>query len=150
MKTLTGEQILSNLNEALMLHEGRINKEIAELEAKREENRKNYAKSVSVVAGIEKALRKNHLLIHSVTGGVTGHGSLQITAVSDGKFRFIKDRGYNASGGSKNHSTLRAKGLKLQGSIKETAKVKTVSVNEYSLEKRGDDKKNIVLISIWV
>lgn len=63
---------------------------------------------------------------------------------SNGKFRFIKDQGYDSRGAAKNQKTLEAKAQKLEGKFSEIVGY-SCSVNPYSLQ-----EDHQVLLDFWI
>jgi hypothetical protein len=139
-----------------------VKKAISVLENNLSKERYYKEKMVKISEGLEECLNKMHLTIKTVSPVKTGHGenwtpgdylkvNLRVAPLNN-KFKFIKDRGYTASGRGRNESNLRSKAEKIEEKIKTDTFIESVMVNQFSLETKDDrdcSNQNI-LIDFWV
>lgn len=135
-----------------------IEKEIANLNRMREELQANGAVAQQIINDLEPVLTKLHLTIGEFTMNrpdrekASNRGTLNLTLLSDGKFKFIKFRGYTSRGSGKNEDRLFEKADKICEKVMEALQNPEnelrCSVNQYSLETRDDKETGRVLMTI--
>ncbi len=91
-------------------------------------------------------LAKEHLVVTNV-GYYMGDKTLSvtITAKSDGKFRFLKFRGYTSRGSGKNQDALHLKADKLGTNLRISTQIE-MYINSASLEVRNQSEEGRALI----
>lgn len=139
-------------------YNAQIEKEIANLNRMREELQANGAVAQQIINDLEPVLAKLHLTIGEFTMSrpdkekASNRGTLNLTLPSDGKFRFIKFRGYTSRGAGKNESRLDSKAEKIceavQAALQNPVNELRCSVNPFSLEVRGEKETGRVLMDI--
>lgn len=147
-----------DFNENFNQYSSEIEKEMSNLNRMLQEFASNGVVAQQIINDLEPVLSKLHLTIDSFTMNrpdkekASNRGTLNLRLQSDGKFKFIKFRGYASNGDGKNKSRLDSKAEKicetvmaaLQTSINEL----DCSVNTSSLETRDDNETGRVLMSI--
>jgi len=115
------------------------------LEEQKAENA-HYNAAMHAYKSIETALLVNHL---KITDAHYRGNHIDIKAESDGKFKFILDRGYAPNGSGRNQKVLNEKAGKIMESVRFLTGFRC-DVNCFSLEikKAGDTKR--VLIDIYL
>lgn len=107
----------------------------------------------SILPRLIDGLAKEHLVISDIGYYVanTSNATLicTITAKSDGKFKFLKDQGYDSRGAGKNQKALNAKAEKINSNILKLAQI-NINVNSMSLEKRKNGIENSVHIEFYL
>lgn len=139
-------------------YNAQIEKEIANLNRMREELQANGAVAQQIINDLEPVLAKLHLTIGEFTMSrpdkekASNRGTLNLTLPSDGKFRFIKFRGYTSRGSGKNESRLDSKAEKIceavQAALQNPVNELRCSVNPFSLEVRDEKETGRVLMDI--
>lgn len=139
-------------------YNAQIEKEIANLNRMREELQANGAVAQQIINDLEPVLAKLHLTIDEFTMSrpdrekASNLGRLNLTLLSDGKFKFIKFRGYTSRGSGKNEDRLFEKADKICEKVMEALQNPEnelrCSVNQYSLETRDDKETGRVLMTI--
>ena len=139
-------------------YNAQIEKEIANLNRMREEFQTNGAVAQQIINDLEPVLAKLHLTIGEFTMSrpakekASNRGTLNLTLPSDGKFKFIKFRGYTSRGAGKNESRLDEKAEKISetvmAALQNPENELRCSVNQFSLETRDDKKTDRVLMTI--
>lgn len=111
----------------------------------------------SLLPRIIEGLAIEHLQISSLsyyvgidaTGKGDPHLKVSISAVFDGKFKFIKDQGYTSRGSGKNQKTLDDKGKKIEEGFLAMTQIK-IRVNSMTLEAKKDGSERSVLIETYL
>lgn len=139
-------------------YNAQIEKEIANLNRMREELQANGVVAQQIINDIEPVLAKLHLTIGEFTMSrpdkeeASNRGTLNLTLPSDGKFRFIKFRGYTSRGSGKNKDRLSEKAEKISETVMAALQTPEnelrCSVNQFSLETRDDKETGRVLMTI--
>lgn len=139
-------------------YNAQIEKEIANLNRMREELQANGAVAQQIINDLEPVLAKLHLTIGEFTmirpdkEKASNRGVLNLTLLSDGKFKFIKFRGYTSRGSGKNKDRLFEKADKICEKVMEALQNPEneldCSVNQCSLETRDDKETGRVLMTI--
>lgn len=139
-------------------YNAQIEKEIANLNRMREELQANGAVAQQIINDLEPVLAKLHLTIDEFTMNrpdkekASNRGTLNLTLLSDGKFRFIKFRGYTSRGSGKNEDRLCEKAEKISetvmAALQNPENELRCSVNQFSLETRDDKETGRVLMTI--
>lgn len=139
-------------------YNAQIEKEIANLNRMREELQANGAVAQQIINDLEPVLAKLHLTIGEFTMShpdkekASNRGTLNLTLLSDGKFKFIKFRGYTSRGSGKNENRLFEKAdnicEKVMDALQTPENELRCSVNQYSLESRDDKETGRVLMTI--
>lgn len=139
-------------------YNAQIEKEIANLNRMREEFQANGAVAQQIINDLEPVLAKLHLTIGEFTMNrpdkekASNRGILNLTLPSDGKFKFIKFRGYTSRGAGKNESRLDSKAEKIceavQAALQNPVNELRCSVNPFSLEVRDGKETGRVLMDI--
>lgn len=139
-------------------YNAQIEKEIANLNRMRDELQANGAVAQQIINDLEPVLSKLHLTIGEFTMNrpdrekASNRGTLNLTLLSDGKFKFIKFRGYTSRGSGKNEDRLFEKADKICEKVMEALQNPEnelrCSVNQYSLETRDDKETGRVLMTI--
>lgn len=139
-------------------YNAQIEKEIANLNRMREELQANGVVAQQIINDIEPVLAKLHLTIGEFTMSrpdkeeASNRGTLNLTLPSDGKFRFIKFRGYTSRGSGKNKDRLSEKAEKISEAVMAALQTPEnelrCSVNQFSLETRDDKETGRVLMTI--
>lgn len=147
-----------DFNENFEQYNAQIEKEIANLNRMREEMQANGAVAQQIINDLEPVLAKLHLTIDSFTMNrpdkekASNRGTLNLTLPSDGKFRFIKFRGYTSRGSGKNEDRLCEKAEKISetvmAALQNPENELRCSVNQFSLETRDDKETGRVLMTI--
>lgn len=140
-------------------YNAQIEKEIANLNRMREELQANGAVAQQIINDLEPVLAKLHLTIGEFTMNrpdkekASNRGTLNLTLLSDGKFKFIKFRGYTSRGSGKNEDRLFEKADKICEKVMEALQNPEnelrCSVNQCSLETRDDKETGRVLMTIF-
>lgn len=135
-----------------------IEKEIMNLNRMREEMAMSGAVAQQLIIDLEPVLAKLHLTIGEFTMNrpdrekASNRGTLNLTLLSDGKFKFIKFRGYTSRGAGKNESRLDSKAEKIcetvQAALQNPVNELRCSVNPFSLEVRDGKETGRVLMDI--
>lgn len=139
-------------------YNAQIEKEIANLNRMREELQANGAVAQQIINDLEPVLEKLHLTIGEFTMSrpdkekASNRGTLNLTLPSDGKFRFIKFRGYTSRGSGKNEDRLCEKAEKISETVMAALQTPEnelrCSVNPFSLEVRDGKETGRVLMDI--
>lgn len=139
-------------------YNAQIEKEIANLNRMREELQANGAVAQQIINDLEPVLAKLHLTIGEFTMSrpdkekASNRGTLNLTLPSDGKFRFIKFRGYTSRGSGKNKDRLYEKAEKISETVMAALQTPEnelrCSVNQFSLKTRDDKDTGRVLMTI--
>lgn len=135
-----------------------IEMEIANLNRMRNEMQANGAVAQQIINDLEPVLTKLHLTIGEFTMNrpdrekASNRGTLNLTLLSDGKFKFIQFRGYTSRGAGKNESRLDSKAEKIcetvQAALQNPVNELRCSVNPFSLEVRDGKETGRVLMDI--
>lgn len=135
-----------------------IEKEIMNLNRMREEMAMSSAVAQQLIIDLEPVLAKLHLTIGEFSmrrpnrEEASNRGTLSLTLPTDGKFRFIKFRGYTSRGSGKNKDRLREKAEKICEKVMEALQNPEnelrCSVSPSSLESRDDKETGRVLMTI--
>lgn len=138
--------------------DAQIEKEIMNLNRMREELQANGAVAQQIINDLEPVLAKLHLTIGEFTMSrpdkekASNRGTLNLTLLSDGKFKFIKFRGYTSRGSGKNEDRLSEKAEKISETVMAALQTPEnelrCSVNQFSLETRDDKETGRVLMTI--
>lgn len=147
-----------DFNENFNQYSSEIEKEMSNLNRMREELQANGAVAQQIINDLEPVLAKLHLTIDSFTMNrpdkekASNRGTLNLTLPSDGKFRFIKFRGYTSRGSGKNKDRLCEKAEKISetvmAALQNPENELRCSVNQFSLETRDDKETGRVLMTI--
>lgn len=139
-------------------YNAQIEKEIMNLNRMREEMAMSGAVAQQLIIDLEPVLAKLHLTIGEFTMSrpdrekASTRGTLHLTLLSDGKFKFIKFRGYTSRGSGKNEDRLFDKAEKISEKVMEALQNPEnelrCSVNQLSLETRDDKETGRVLMTI--
>ena len=134
--------------------DAQIEKEIENLNRMRKEHQANGAVAQQIINDLEPVLAKLHLTIGEFTMNhpnkekVSNRGTLNLTLQSDGKFRFISLKSFS----NKNYNRLDGKAEKIEMKVVEALQTQKnelyCSVNQYSLEIRGEETSKSVLMTI--
>lgn len=140
-------------------YDAQIEKEIAILNSMRKEFQANCVAAQQIIKDLEPVLAKLHLKIDEFTMNrpdkekATNRGNLNLTLLSDGKFEFIKFRGFTSCRGYKNQSRLNDKAEEISNTVMAALRTPInelrCCINEYSLETRDDKETGRVLMSIF-
>lgn len=106
----------------------------------------------SLLPRIIEGFAKQNLLVSSLGYHIGNAGqllSVSISAESNGKFRFIKDRGYTGRGSGKNQKTLNEKAKRIQENFLADTQIE-IRVNSMSLEVRTGQIERSVLIDLYL
>jgi len=139
----TVEQFIDQLNKSKELYENNRIKEIDRINklAKFQLEKVDILKEK--LPSLIKALSSVHLEISDLWHSYTGNSyeikdgdkyRVTIYAKSDGKFIFIKDQGYTASGAGRNQQTLDNKAKKIEEKLQASTGIDRIHVNPFSLE----------------
>lgn len=111
-----------------------------------------------LIVDLSPVLEKLHLTIGEFTMNrpdelrASNCGALNLTLLSDGKFKFVTFRGYTSRGSGKNEDHLYEKAAKICRKVEDELKTSKnelrCSVNQYSLETRDDKETGRVLMTI--
>lgn len=147
-----------DFNENFNQYSSEIEKEMSNLNRMLQEFASNGVVAQQIINDLEPVLAKLHLTIDSFTMNrpdkekASNRGTLNLTLPSDGKFRFIKFRGYTSRGSGKNEDRLREKAEKISETVMEALQNPEnelrCSVNQFSLETRDDKETGRVLMTI--
>lgn len=147
-----------DFNENFKQYSSEIEKEMMNLNRMLQEFASNGAVAQQIINDLEPVLAKLHLTIDSFTMNrpdkekASHRGRLSLHLMSDGKFRFIKFRGYTSRGSGKNEDRLCEKAKKISETVIEALQNPEnelrCSVNQYSLETRDDKETGRVLMTI--
>lgn len=147
-----------DFNENFNQYSSEIEKEMSNLNRMREELQANGAVAQQIINDLEPVLAKLHLTIGEFTMSrpdkekASNRGTLNLTLPSDGKFRFIKFRGYTSRGSGKKTDRLCEKAEKISETVMAALQTPEnelrCSVNQFSLETRDDKKTDRVLMTI--
>lgn len=139
-------------------YNAQIEKEELNLNRMRKEFHWNGAVAQQLIIDLEPVLAKLHLTIDEFTMNrpdkekASNRGTLNLTLLSDGKFRFIKFRGYTSRGSGKNEDRLCEKAEKISetvmAALQNPENELRCSVNQFSLETRDDKETGRVLMTI--
>lgn len=150
----TAQDFYSNFEQ----YNAQIEKEELNLNRMRKEFHWNGAVAQQLIIDLEPVLAKLHLTIDEFTMNrpdkekASNRGTLNLTLSSDGKFRFIKFRGYTSRGSGKNEDRLFEKAdnicEKVMDALQTPENELRCSVNQYSLETRDDKETGRVLMMI--
>lgn len=134
--------------------DAQIEKEIENLNRMRKEHQANGAVAQQIINDLEPVLEKLHLTIGEFTMNrpnkekVSNRGTLNLTLQSDGKFRFISLKSFS----NKDYNRLDEKAEKIEMKVVEALQTQKnelyCSVNQYSLEIRGEETSKSVLMTI--
>lgn len=138
--------------------EANIQRELLNLNRMRAEMEASGEIAQQIIIDLEPVLAKLHLTIGEFTMNrpdrekASNRGTLNLTLLSDGKFKFIKFRGYTSRGSGKNEDRLFEKADKICEKVMEALQNPKnelrCSVNQYSLETRDDKETGRVLMTI--
>lgn len=147
-----------DFNENFNQYSSEIEKEMSNLNRMLQEFASNGVVAQQIINDLEPVLAKLHLTIDSFTMNrpdkekASNRGTLNLTLLSDGKFKFIKFRGYTSRGSGKNEDRLFEKADKICEKVMEALQNPEnelrCSVNQYSLETRDDKETGRVLMTI--
>lgn len=147
-----------DFNENFNQYSSEIEKEMSNLNRMLQEFASNGVVAQQIINDLEPVLAKLHLTIDSFTMNrpdrekASNRGTLNLTLLSDGKFKFIKFRGYTSRGSGKNEDRLFEKADKICEKVMESLQNPEnelrCSVNQYSLETRDDKETGRVLMTI--
>ena len=143
-------EILEKKLEAITLAEKNYNQYKAKMDA--------FGKKAT---NLENELKKLGLRIHNITTSKCGFSSdwkhdtsmdVSIVAKSTGKFKLIKDQGFDSRGRGKNQKLLDAKADKLVNALKDATGFDIIHVNSYSLEIEENEtpETKSILINIYI
>lgn len=134
--------------------DAQIEKEIENLNRMRKEHQANGAVAQQIINDLEPVLEKLHLTIGEFTMNhpnkekVSNRGTLNLTLQSDGKFKFISLKSFS----NKDYNRLDEKAEKIEMKVVEALQTQKnelyCSVNQYSLEIRGEETSKSVLMTI--
>ena len=134
--------------------DAQIEKEIENLNRMRKEHQANGAVAQQIINDLEPVLAKLHLTIGEFTMNhpnkekASNRGTLNLTLQSDGKFRFISLKSFS----NKDYNRLDEKAEKIEMKVVEALQTQKnelyCSVNQYSLEVRGEETNKSVLMTI--
>lgn len=134
--------------------DAQIEKEIENLNRMRKEHQANGAVAQQIINDLEPVLEKLHLTIGEFTMNhpnkekVSNRGTLNLTLHSDGKFKFISLKSFS----NKDYNRLDEKAEKIEMKVVEALQTQKnelyCSVNQYSLEIRGEETSKSVLMTI--
>lgn len=135
-------------------YNAQIEKEMANLNRMRKELQANGVVAQQIVNDLEPVLAKLHLKIDEFTMNhpdkekASNRGTLNLTLLSDGKFRFITLKSFS----NKDYNRLDEKAEKIGMKVVEALQTRKnelyCSVNPYSLEVRGEETGKSVLMTI--
>lgn len=147
-----------DFNENYNQYSSEIEKEMSNLNRMLQEFASNGVVAQQIINDLEPVLAKLHLTIDSFTMNrpdrekASNRGTLNLTLLSDGKFKFIQFRGYTSRGSGKNEDRLFEKADKICEKVMEALQNPVnelrCSVNQYSLETRDDKETGCVLMDI--
>lgn len=147
-----------DFNENFNQYSSEIEKEMSNLNRMLQEFASNGAVAQQIINDLEPVLAKLHLTIGEFTMSrpdkekASNRGTLNLTLPSDGKFRFIKFRGYTSRGSGKNEDRLCEKAEKISetvmAALQNPENELRCSVNQFSLETRDDKETGRVLMTI--
>lgn len=147
-----------DFNENFNQYSSEIEKEMSNLNRMLQEFASNGVVAQQIINDLEPVLAKLHLTIDSFTMNrpdkekASNRGTLNLTLPSDGKFRFIKFRGYTSRGSGKNEDRLCEKAEKISetvmAALQNPENELRCSVNQFSLETRDDKETGRVLMTI--
>lgn len=147
-----------DFNENFNQYSSEIEKEMSNLNRMLQEFASNGVVAQQIINDLEPVLAKLHLTIGEFTMSrpdkekASNRGTLNLTLPSDGKFRFIKFRGYTSRGSGKNEDRLCEKAEKISetvmAALQNPENELRCSVNQYSLETRDDKETGRVLMTI--
>lgn len=147
-----------DFNENFKQYSSEIEKEMMNLNRMLQEFASNGAVAQQIINDLEPVLAKLHLTIGEFTMSrpdkekASNRGTLNLTLPSDGKFRFIKFRGYTSRGSGKNEDRLCEKAEKISetvmAALQNPENELRCSVNQFSLETRDDKETGRVLMTI--
>lgn len=147
-----------DFNENFKQYSSEIEKEMSNLNRMLQEFASNGVVAQQIINDLEPVLAKLHLTIGEFTMSrpdkekASNRGTLNLTLPSDGKFRFIKFRGYTSRGSGKNKDRLSEKAEKISETVMAALQTPEnelrCSVNQYSLETRDDKETGRVLMTI--
>lgn len=147
-----------DFNENFNQYSSEIEKEMSNLNRMLQEFASNGVVAQQIINDLEPVLAKLHLTIDSFTMSrpdkekASNRGTLNLTLPSDGKFKFIKFRGYTSRGSGKNEDRLCEKAEKIseavQGALRDSINELRCSVNPFSLEVRDGKETGRVLMTI--
>lgn len=143
-----------DFNENYNQFDAQIEKEIENLNRMRKEHQANGAVAQQIINDLEPVLEKLHLTIGEFTMNhpnkekVSNRGTLNLTLQSDGKFKFISLKSFS----NKDYNRLDEKAEKIEMKVVEALQTQKnelyCSVNQYSLEIRGEETSKSVLMTI--
>lgn len=146
----TAQDFYENYNQ----FDAQIEKEIENLNRMRKEHQANGAVAQQIINDLEPVLEKLHLTIGEFTMNhpnkekVSNRGTLNLTLQSDGKFKFISLKSFS----NKDYNRLDEKAEKIEMKVVEALQTQKnelyCSVNQYSLEIRGEETSKSVLMTI--
>lgn len=147
-----------DFNENFNQYSSEIEKEMSNLNRMLQEFASNGVVAQQIINDLEPVLAKLHLTIGEFTMNrpdkekASNRGTLNLTLQSDGKFKFIKFRGYTSRGSGKNENRLFEKAEKISetvmAALQNPENELRCSVNQYSLETRDDKETGRVLMTI--
>lgn len=148
-----------DFNENFKQYSSEIEKEMSNLNRMLQEFASNGVVAQQIINDLEPVLAKLHLTIDSFTMNrpdkekVSNRGRLSLTLLSDGKFKFIKFRGYTSRGVDKNESRLDEMAEKISetvmAALQDPVNELRCSINQYSLETSNNRETGRVLMSIF-
>lgn len=147
-----------DFNENFNQYSSEIEKEMSNLNRMLQEFASNGVVAQQIINDLEPVLAKLHLTIGEFTMNrpdrekASNRGTLNLTLLSDGKFKFIKFRGYTSRGSGKNEDRLCEKAEKISEAVMAALQTPEnelrCSVNQFSLETRDDKETGRVLMTI--
>lgn len=148
-----------DFNENFKQYSSEIEKEMSNLNRMLQEFASNGVVAQQIINDLEPVLAKLHLTIDSFTMNrpdkekASNRGRLSLTLLSDGKFEFIKFRGYTSRGADKNKSRLDEKAEKISetvmAALQDPVNELRCSINQSSLETSNNRETGRVLMSIF-